>query len=279
VLIAEEAHLPPNSIGIFDAAPGFIPSVAHQCLYRSDCARCALREDLTALIVDGASDPVTMSTIVDIRCGVDRPESILTWKGSPTVQALLSGLSTGDIELSHDGLDTVGQGRQIAHLRSLLEHNGVLALRDEYLARFEAWLASKLDAVPASAARAPVEQFATWHHLCRLRRISMPDQASDAPTRSAKQEITETIKFLTSLHEHHHRTATTCRQQDLEEWLATGPTTRTKVRTFVVWAKKSKLNTAIHLDAQQAKSTRLLAQDQRLAWINELLTGDGESRP
>jgi hypothetical protein len=35
---------------------------------------------------------VTMGTIVTILCGVDRPESILTWKRSPSVKALLTGL-------------------------------------------------------------------------------------------------------------------------------------------------------------------------------------------
>ena len=89
-----------------------------------NCARCALRDDLTALMVDGAADPVTMGTIVTILCGVDRPESILSWKRSPTVRALLTGLAGGDIPLSHDGLDAAGQGRQVSHLRSLLEHNG-----------------------------------------------------------------------------------------------------------------------------------------------------------
>jgi hypothetical protein len=79
------------------------------------------------------------------------------------------------------------------------------------------------------------------------------------------------------LYENHHRTAATCRQQDIDEWLATGPTTRTKIRTFVVWANKSKINAALHLDASQAKNTRLLTQDQRLAWIEELLDGDAES--
>jgi hypothetical protein len=86
-------------------------------------------------------------------------------------------------------------------------------------------------------------------------------------------------KFLTWLHETHHRTAATCRQQDIDEWLATGPTTRTKIRTFVVWTNKSKINTALHLDAPQAKSTRLLTQEQPLAWVKELLTGDMESLP
>jgi hypothetical protein len=188
-------------------------------IYRDGrCARCALREDLTALIVVGAADPVAMGTIVEVLCGVDRPESVLTWKRSPKVQGLLIGLSSGDIPLSHEGLDNVGQGTYVSHLRSLLEDNGVLAPRDEHLARFEAWLESKLEAIPASAVRAPVEQFATWHHLRRLRRNSAPGQASDGPRRSAKQEISETIKFLTWLHEHHHRAAASCRQQDLEEW-------------------------------------------------------------
>jgi hypothetical protein len=109
----------------------------------------ALREDLGALIVDGAADPAAMAAIVEILCGVDRPESVLTWKRSPKVRALLAGLASGEIPLSHEGLDNAGKGTYISHLRSLLEHNGLLAPRDEHLARFEAWLASKLDAIPA----------------------------------------------------------------------------------------------------------------------------------
>lgn len=247
-------------------------------IYRHrQCARCALRKDLTAWIVDRAADPLTMGAIVDILCGAERPESILTWKRHPKVQALLTGLSSGDVELSHDGLDKAGHGQHISHLRSLLEHHGMLAPRDAHLAMLETWLAAKLDAIPVSVVRAPVEQFATWHHLRRLRRDSTQGQACDGPKRSAKQEITETIKFLTWLHGHHRRTASTCRQQDLDEWLADGPTTRTKIRSFVAWAKKTKLNTAMHLDLPQPKSTRLLTQDQRLAWIKVLLTGDVES--
>jgi len=249
-------------------------------LYRGgQCARCALRDDLTALMVDAAADPVTMATIVTILCGVDRPESILSWKRSPTVRALLTGLAGGDIPLSHDGLDAAGQSRQVSHLRSLLEHNGLLPKRDERLARFQFWLASKLDTICEPAVRAPVEQFATWHHLHRLRRNSQPGQTSHGPTHSAKQEVNETIKFLTWLHDTHHRTAATCRQQDIDEWLATGPTNRTKIRTFVVWTNKSNINTALHLDAPPARSSRLLTQDQRLAWVKELLTGNMESLP
>lgn len=246
---------------------------------KGQCARCVIRDDLTALMVDRAVDPATISTIVEILCGVDRPESIYTWKRSPQVQALLAGLASGQIPLSHDGLDSLGRGKHIAHLRSMLEHHGLLPPRDEHLARFESWLAAKLEAIPARAVRAPAEQFATWHHLNRLRRNALPGQTSDGPVRSAKQEITETIKFLTWLHDAHHRTAATCNQQDVNEYLAPGPTTRYLIRTFFVWAKKSKINKKVEVAHRQAKTTRTLTQEQRLAWLKELLTGNAESLP
>jgi NAD(P)-dependent dehydrogenase (short-subunit alcohol dehydrogenase family) len=71
-------------------------------------------------------------------------------------------LASGDIPLTHQGLDAAGADRETAHLRSLLEHTGILSARDEPLARFERWLSEKLEAVTEPAVRGPVEQFATW---------------------------------------------------------------------------------------------------------------------
>jgi hypothetical protein len=99
------------------------------------------------------------------------------------------------------------------------------------------------------------------------------------PVHSAKQEITETVKFLVWLHETYQRTAATCTQQDVDEWLATGPTTRSAIRTFFVVAKKARLNTTVTIQHRSAKTSPSLSQDQRLAWIHELLTGTSESFP
>jgi hypothetical protein len=244
---------------------------------RGTCARCALREDLTASMIDGAQDPTAIASIVDALCSVDRPASILTWKLSPKVQALLTGLASGDIALTHEGLDQTGTDAEAAHLRSLLEHTGILPARDDPLSRFERWLAEKLDAITEPAVRTPVEQFATWHHLRRLRKTSTPGQRSDAATRYARQDITEAIKFLAWLHNAHHRTAATCTQQDVDEWLASGPTTRSKVRNLFAWAKKSRLNRSVQITHQQPPPSRALTQQQRLAWLKELLGADCDS--
>ena len=228
-------------------------------------------------MIDGAHDPQAMAAIVEALCRVDRPASILTWKRSPKVKALLSGLACGEIPLTHQGLDNVGTDIATNHLRSLLEHAGILAARDEPLARFEHWLTQKLAAVTEPAVRAPVEQFARWHHLRRLRKASVPGQSSAAGARYAKQEITEAIKFLTWLHTAHQRTLATCRQQDVDEWLASGPTTRLKIRNLLAWAKKTRLNNSMQITHRQPPPSRALTQEQRLAWLRELLHGDSES--
>lgn len=244
---------------------------------RATCSRCALRQDLTALIIDGAQHRDAMAPIVEALCRVDRPASILTWKRSPRVQELLTGLANGNIPLTHAGLDAAGTDKAVNHLRSMLEHAGVLAARDEPLAWFERWLSVKLAAVTEPTVRGPVEQFATWHHLRRLRQASVPGQDSAPAVRYAKQEITEAIKFLTWLDSTHHRTLATCLQQDVDEWLVSGPTTRSKIRNLLTWAKKARLNRSVHITHQHAPPSRSLTQEQRLAWLRELLTGDSES--
>ncbi|WP_298461375.1 recombinase XerD [uncultured Cellulomonas sp.] len=242
------------------------------------CARCALREDLTAELVTRAAEPGPMRRLVDALCASDRPESILAWKRSPNVQALLRSLTTGETPMTHEGLDTLGYRHHVEHLRALLIHHGLLARRDPYLARFETWIRDKLAPLPRHVAQ-PVEQFATWHHLNRIRAKAAAGSPTHGPVHAAKQQITETIKFLTWLDTSHQRTAGTCTQQDVDAYLAAGPTTRHLIRTFFVFTRRTRLNTGIEIGHRTAQTSPTLAQDQRLAWLQELITGDSQSLP
>jgi len=240
------------------------------------CARCALRDDLHDLLGGEPTDPALIG-LVDALCAADRPESIIVWKRSAKVQNLLRALGDGTIPVSHEGLDTV-PGKPTEHLRAILQHHGLLPQRDQYLPRFEQWIDAKLEGLPDEVAR-PVQHFATWHHLRRIRAKAAAGASTRGPVHSAKQEITETVKFLLWLHETYERTAETCTQQDIDEWLAGGPTTRSAIRTFFVVAKRAQINTAVTVQHRSAKASPSLSQDQRLAWIHELLTGTSESLP
>ena len=141
----------------------------------------------------------------------------------------------------------------------------------------ERWLEGKLAGLPVTVER-PVRKFATWHHLRRVRSAGGETDTS-ASVRYAKQEITETIKFLLWLHQDHGRTAETCSQRDVDEWLATGPSTRYHVRSFFLYAKRTRLNTHVEVARRTTVSSPSLSQDQRLAWIQQLLTGNSDTLP
>lgn len=52
-------------------------------------------------------------------------------------------------------------------------------------------------------------------------------------TRTVKQEITETAKFLTSLKDEHARTVNSINQGHVDEYVTSGPSTRKHIRNFV----------------------------------------------
>lgn len=246
---------------------------------RGTCARCALRHDLERDYLRGDA-PDGFRTLVDALCRADRPESILTWKRSDKVQALLTALATESIPLTHDGLDGVEpHGVHVDHLRAILVHAGVLSPRDTRIARFGEWIDNRLACLSNPQITRPVRQFATWHHLKRIGDMVAAGKPIRGAVDTSKQEINEVLKFLTWLDSEHARTITACTQQDVDQWIATGTTTRHAIRTFVIWCAVTRINTAITLGFREAKTTRILTQQQRLAWIRELLTGEGESLP
>lgn len=244
---------------------------------RGLCARCTLRDDLTALLLSADSAPPTLARLIDALVNVDRPESIHTWKRNPTVTRLLRGLGDGTIALTHDGFDSAPSGPAREHLRELVVHHGLLPRRDPDLARFERWLRQRLDSIDDPATRRPLQQYATWHQLRRLR--GRHGHELRGAVHWSKQELTEVGRFLTWLATQNTTTISTCRQADLDTWLAEGPTTRYAIRTFIVWAGKHQLSSELSIGFRQTRAGRLITQQDRLDWLRQCLTGQPETLP
>lgn len=77
--------------------PGNFTCTICQCegeMYRrGQCARCALHDDLCKILLHHPADLTAMQTLIEVLCGVDRPESILSWKRDIQVLQLLGGIS------------------------------------------------------------------------------------------------------------------------------------------------------------------------------------------
>ncbi|MDP9094861.1 MAG: recombinase XerD [Actinomycetota bacterium] len=237
---------------------------------RGLCTRCTLRDDLNALLLPPAPRS-ELVRLVDVLANVDRPESIHTWKRNPKVDQLLRGIGDGTILLTHDGFDDAAPSPAREHIRELLVHHGLLPRRDPDLASFERWLQQRLDSIDDPTVRRPLEQFARWHHLRRIRRRL--GQELRGAVHTSKQEITEVGRFLEWL-AGRDKSIGNCTQADVDEYLAGGTTTRHLIRTFTVWSSKQRVSPPLTIGFRQARSARMITQDERLDWLGRCLVGD-----
>lgn len=233
--------------------------------YRSHiCARCALRDDLHTMLRPD-SDDAARQALVDALSAASRPHSMITWLRNTQVSSLLRAIGSGDIELSHAGLDSTPGGKHVEHLRAIAVHHTILPVRDPHIARFEQWLEATLSRHDGHLGHLDLTAFAQWHHLRRIR--GLPDSKTASAVRSAKQEISVTATFL----DHLATTGSTLdgmTQQQIDEWLAPGPTTRFHARNFVIWAGKNKrLPRTLDFPRRQPRSEPTMDE----AWRQELI--------
>jgi hypothetical protein len=139
------------------------------------------------------------------------------------------------------------------------------------MARFESWLEQRLETLqPTPAIHAPIEQFARWHHLRRLRENTDPTRNMDNATRCAKQEITEAGKFLRWLLDEHNTTINNLQQAHLDAYLSEGTTTRSTVRNLIQWRARAGIAPPFKTRYRTARTTPLTASRQRLELIKSV---------
>lgn len=185
---------------------------------------------------------------------------------------LLTGLGTRGVGLSHEAFDALPGSRAVEYLRELLIHHNMLPPRDRQLATFERWLASRLQELADTPhIQSPIERFARWHHLKRLRAMAGSGNTSNTAVRSAKQEITEAGKLLNWLRAEHGLTIEDLKQAHLNEYLTEGPSTRYAIRTFLVWLIKNKEIIKLEIPHRYAATKPLITQQQRIELIRHYI--------
>ena len=214
---------------------------------------------------------------MDAFCATGRPESIMGWKRNPRVQQALSAIGDGTLPITHNGIDHADLGREGEHLRAILMHLALLPARNSDLIRLEQWLERRLATIDDPGIRRPLEQFATWHHLERIRRKDRRNESVAGSTIAVRQEITAVQGFLNWLHDSKGRTIQDCAQADIDQWLAEGRSGRWAIRTFIVWTTKNHLSAHLVVGHRPITSSRLLSNDERLRLLRLCLSEEPES--
>jgi len=239
------------------------------------CAGCVLTDDLTAILNPNNPPDLRLHRLIRELASTNRPQSIRTWMRGTAAAELLHRVGTRELALSHDAFDREPPSRALEHLREMLVHHQILPGRDDIrLVRFEAWLTKRLASFADDPQiQQPLEQFARWHHLRRLRQDPPPANMEHA-TRAAKQEITEAGKFLLWLHTEHDTRIDNLKQEHIDLYWSEGPSTRKHIRNLLQQRGLTGHRRALSAKAREAKSTPTITGQERLDRLRQVIEAD-----
>jgi hypothetical protein len=279
-----------NGMGLIVRVDG--ESICHQCagrptsnncaacgkadrLYENrQCAHCVLDQRLRELLPDQTDkSKISFVPVRELLLQHSEPKTIIAWlRKSPLGVALLSALARGEIEVSHRAIDQLKPHKSHGFVRSLLVSAGLLPERSNSFARLLPWFERFIER--HSADRNILETFAQWHVFRRLRHKGEHNTLSEAGNKWARDRIRAAAAFLDHLRSTGNALES-CRQSNLDEWLATGPTTAYTVRDFVRWAAHRKLAANLVVPLRKVLSAaKPVASDDRWATIRRVIDGD-----
>ncbi|PAK92572.1 hypothetical protein B8X04_17115 [Brevibacterium casei] len=162
-------------------------------------------------------------------------EPLTTRRWLKRTSALLQGLDTGRIPLTHQSLDALPKRRAAEHLRALLIGAGILEPdHGRALRRLENTIPDLLAGL-TDEHRKLVTRWVKWAVLPRLR--SIDDTRLDTAASNARRKIEQTTRFLTEL-QHEGRDLAECTQHDIDTWFAGPGAVRWQVTPFLTWARQ-----------------------------------------
>jgi len=239
------------------------------------CWRCRLADVVTDVLAgpDGAI-PARLRPLAEAIMAMPRPNSGYVWlRKNPRVRALLRGLATGEVALTHEALDTLPNPTTVDYVRGLLITHGVLPARDHYLAAFERWLTGKLDQIADVDQRRLIDRYARWHLLRRLRQQARTAAVSLGAFLAAKQSTTVATGLLAWLDER-GTPLSELTQHDVDQWFAGGPTTRQHAVRFLGWALQQRLIRGVTAARTSSRTSPTISEDERREHLRRVLLED-----
>ena len=240
------------------------------------CARCIISARLDELM--GPDDGSLPPGLQALRREIAAAEHTITatrWLSKQSVAPVLSGLADGSIPLTHQALDELPQRPALAYLRQALVATGALPSRDEEIIRLEAFLHGLLDAQADPERRRLLHRYLIWHLVRRMRSRNNGKPATRQQALLARRLARGAITFLDWL-DSAGLTLETCRQADLDQWLASGQAVyREEAGRLIRWAHAARL-TSCHLPsaARWTGPTAVLDSEDRWGIARRLLHDD-----
>jgi hypothetical protein len=237
------------------------------------CTRCSLRGVLERCFDEGSGKINSqLLPVVETLASQQQPKSGLNWMTKTTTENIRA-LATGQVPLTHEGIDRLPASNSREHLRELLVAHAVLPSRNRYLAAYERWAERVLAGIEDRNDRRLIAAFLRWHIRPRLERRAATGELTESRYSVARAQTNIAVRFLAWLHQRGHDLGSAT-QADIDVWLSTGPATRLHSRTFIRWAMTTRRSPTFDLPPDRSAEPRPMPEQQRLALLDRLLHDD-----
>lgn len=242
---------------------------------RHRCARCFLRERLTALLTDPSTGEINkrLQPAFDTMVASDRPQTTIWWlRKNPNIGATLLGqMARGEVPISHDTFRALPQDRARGYLRNLLAAVGVLEPFDPFIERMGPWLDEYLATVPEHQ-RELLRRYGRWHVVRGMRRAAAEGRLTSSGAHSGRRRI-RVAAMLLSYFDRHDMSAATATQAILDAYIAEPGRVLSGEYGFVGWLRRTRVNTNIRFPTipRRSEPEITVAEDHRWAIVEQLL--------
>jgi hypothetical protein len=208
------------------------------------CGRCLINARLGELMgPDADLLPPGLQALRREIASAEHSVTAMRWIAKPSIAPVLSGLADGSIALTHEALDGLPRRPALDHLRQTLVATGALPWRDEEMTRLEAFLNGLLDSQPDPERRRLLHRYLIWNLVRRMRSRNDGKPVTRQQSLLTRRLARGAIAFLDWL-DSRGLTLGTCRQADLDYWLASGQATyRDEAGRLIRWAGANRLTT------------------------------------
>jgi integrase len=198
------------------------------------------------------------------------PRGGLSWLSYQSTNERIRAIATGEIPLTHDGLDTLAMSNGREHLRELLITHGVLPERDRYLAAYERWAKDRVAGIAEPADRRLITAYLRWHHRPRLARFAEAGELTESRYAGVRAQTNIAVRLLAWLRAR-ESDLVTCTQSDIDAWFSSGPSTRLQSRSFLSWAVRTHRRPTLQLPPDRPAAPRPMPEGERLDLLSRFL--------
>ena len=247
--------------------------IEDEAFYAHTCQRCSLKKRLAGFLDDGAGQVAPgLASLFDALVSMPEPRRGLNWLNEAPVRERLAALATGEVALTHAGVDIFDPGNGREYLRELLMTHGCLPDGDVYLMAFERWETHRLATIDDPADCQTIRVYLRWRHHRELAARAATGPLTASMTYAARSRTNSGLRLLLWLRER-DVTLAKCTQGDLDAWFAT-TTNAVRGIDFLRWAMRHQRCPRLVVPVSQRPSTAAAPESHRLELLARLLVDE-----